>query len=122
MRMYVNAKTADQVNNGDLSGLGGWATFDDPARSIAQMRQNMALSETFRGKAPSDGPFYVVELQITKPMEVNVGFVGPQTDIPTSFAGTKHYRGGGTQIQIIDFNSRTDYVKIVAPPKKVGGP
>lgn len=86
------------------------------------MRQNMALSETFRGKAPSDGPFYVVELQVTKPMEVNVGFVGPQTDIPNAFAGAKYYTGGGTQIQIIDFKNRTDYVKIVTPPKKVGGP
>ncbi len=119
--MYVNAKTAAEINEGTLTGLGSWATFDEPVKSVAQMRQNMALKETFGGKAPSDGPFYFVQLEVTKTMQTRIGYVGPQADAATPLVGTAKYQGGGTQIEIVDFAKGQDYVRVIAPPKKVGG-
>ena len=121
MRMYVNAATAEEIRNGQKSGLGGWATFDAPVQSVSQMRQNLVLSEAFRGKSDLDGPFYVVEIQVTQRMRVNVGYVGPQDQAATTAIGAKAYQGGGTQIQLVDFDNRASFIKVIGTPKKVGG-
>ena len=108
MRMYVDAEQYASIAANRLDGIGGWATFDDAARTVFQMRQNMALPEAFKSSAK--GPFYVVELEVTRPMPANIGFIGPQGA----------YRGGGTQVQFVDYGARTGYVRIVGTPKPVG--
>lgn len=118
IRMYVNTAQAERLRQGDLTVLGGWATFDDPAKSVTQMRNNMALTEQF--KPAVSGPFYVVELQVTKPMPANVGFVGPQLDMLSASGTALKYQGGGTQIQLTDYVRRTDYLRVIVPPKCVG--
>lgn len=34
--------------------------------------------------------------------------------------GAKTYAGGGTQIQLVDYSNRSNYVTLVGAPKKVG--
>ena len=123
VRMYVNAEQAANIAAGRLTqGLEGWATFDNAAVSVNQMRNTMGLTEGF--KATSTGPFYVVELQVTRPMPANIGFVGPQ--FGNSAGDGIHalepakYGGGGTQIQLTDYFNRDYYLRVVKPPKCVG--
>lgn len=122
IRMYVNQVQADLLNRGETTGLGGWATFDAPVASAFQVRQQLALTQEF--KATSKG-LYVVELEVTRPMPVNIGFVGPQTGNGTG--GGLHavepnrYVGGGTQIQLPGFQERGSYVRVAVPPKCMEG-
>ena len=121
VRMYMDNTQYEKLAKQDLPGaLGGWATFDQPAQSVFQMRQGMALPERFKGA----GPFYVVELEVTKPMPASVGFIAPQPGNGTG--GGVHavepakYAGGGTQIQLPSWQTRADYLRVVQPPKCVG--
>ena len=118
MRMYVTKDQADLLNAGRLNGLGGWATFDAEAASIFQVRQQLALTQQFK---PTNQGLFVVELEVTKPMPVNVGFAGVQPGGGSAFGEPSKYAGGGTQIQLRDFGNRGDYFKVVAPPKCVVG-
>lgn len=73
----------------------------------------------------ASGGLYVVELEVTRPMPVNVGIVGPQVGNGTA-GGTRavepnRYVGGGTQIQFIDYSNRGSYVRVSAPPKCLEG-
>lgn len=77
------------------------------------MRQQAAITSQF--KRPSDGPFYVVEMEITKPVTSNVGFVGKQTETTGGLL-----RGGGTQVQFdetIRGIDRNGFLKPVSQPK-----
>ena len=75
-------------------------------------------------KATSTRPFCAVELQMTKSMPANIGFIGPQLENRTG--GGAHalepakYGGGGTQIQLTDYGQRGSYRRMMQPPKCVG--
>jgi hypothetical protein len=125
VRMYVNKDQAEAIEAGRLGdGLGRWATFDDPAGSLFQVRNQTALTEGFKS---TDRGVYLVELEVTKKMPANIGFVGPQPGNGTGKEPPYHakeparYIGGGTQIQIIDFVNRGSYFRNVSPPKCIGG-
>lgn len=95
--------------------LGGWATFDDVKSVAVDMRQNAAITNQF--KPTSNGPFHVVELEVQKTLNANIGFAGPQQDLVTNL------RGGATQAEFLisSTEKRTDYLKPVSMPKKLGG-
>lgn len=117
VNMIVDRKTAQAIVEGrtDKVVLGGWVTFDDMESLAIDMRQRAAISSKF--KAQSDGPFHVVELEITQPLKSNVGFVGKQTE---SSGGM--LRGGGTQVQIdeaVQGNERLQFMRPMGPPKQL---
>ena len=116
--MYLTAKQADELQRGEMLGLGGWATFDAPANSVFQIRQQLALTQQFK---PTDKGLFVVELEVTRPMPANVGFVGTQPGGGIAAGQPDKYIGGGTQIFLKDFANRGNYLKIVVSPKCVGG-
>lgn len=121
VRMIVDENGAADIRRAMQSGdfnnvkLGGWATFDEVKSVPVDMRQKAAITSAF--KPPSDGPFYVVELEVKKPVDVNVGFAGPQQ------AGAKNLRGGATQAEFLipSTEKRIDYLRPVSMPKKLGG-
>lgn len=122
MRMYMTSEQAEIAKKGETTSLGGWATFDEPAASIYQIRQQLALAQDFK---PTAKGLYVVELEVVRPMAANIGFVGPQAGAGTA-NGTRsvepgRYVGGGTQIQFMDYLNRGSYVRVVAPPKCIEG-
>ena len=66
-------------------------------------------------KPTADGPFYVVEMEITNPINSTIGFVGKQTD---GTAGL--LRGGGTQVQFdetVKGLNRNSFLNPVSQPK-----
>ncbi|MFT7722265.1 MAG: hypothetical protein QM788_05480 [Roseateles sp.] len=91
MRMYVTKEQAEFLHKGEMNHLGGWATFDTPPSSAFQLRQDSALSQAFK---PTDKGLFVVELEVTKIMPANIGFVGAQAGRQGEPA---KYIGGGTQ-------------------------
>ncbi len=105
VNVVVDQKTAQAIKDGLPYTLGGWATFDDVDSVAVSMRQRMAISGGF--KDPKDGPFYVVRVEIIKPVQANIGFVGPQTD-----RGGGLLRGGGSQVQLDDSTGATHVVAI----------
>ena len=115
MQMYVTKEQAEGLSKGELNNLGGWATFDARPESVFQLRQDLALPQAFK---PTDKGLFVIELEVTKAMPANVGFVGPQSGGPGQSA---RYLGGGTQIQFTDYSNRTSFVKLVGIPKCVEG-
>ncbi len=120
IRMIVDESGAASITkamqSGDFSGvkLGGWATFDDVKSVAMDMRQNAAVTNQF--KPASSGPFYVVELEVQKPLNANIGFAGQQKDVATNL------RGGATQAEFLipSNEKRTDYLKPVSVPMKLG--
>jgi filamentous hemagglutinin len=111
------ASITEAMRSGDFSGmkLGGWGTFDDIKTFSADMRQRAAITNQF--KPVSSGPFYVVEVEVQKRLDANLGFAGQQQDIATSL------RGGVTQVEFLipSINKRGDYIKPVSTPKKLEG-
>lgn len=109
------ASITEAMRSGDFSGmkLGGWGTFDDIKTFSADMRQRAAITNQF--KPASSGPFYVVEVEVQKRLDANLGFAGQQQDIATSL------RGGVTQVEFLipSINKRGDYIKPVSTPKKL---
>lgn len=122
MRMYVTEAQALKIRGGQMEGLGGWATLDDSAVSMFQVRNQLALPESWK---PTSKGLHVVELEVTRPMPANLGFVGPQPGNGTG--GGLHsvepsrYIGGGTQIQLVDYGNRGSYLKLIGQPKCIGG-
>jgi filamentous hemagglutinin len=113
VNMIVDAKTADAIKKGDPIIPGGWATFDDVNSVAVDMRQQAAITSQF--KKPTDGPFYVIEMEITQPVTSNIGFVGKQTDTTGGLL-----RGGGTQVQFdeaIKGMDRNTFIKAISLPK-----
>ena len=113
VNMIVDAKTADAIKKGDPVIPGGWATFDDVSSVAADMRQRSAITTRF--KNPADGPFYVVEMEITKPIQSNIGFVGKQVD-----PAGQVLHGGGTQVQFdetIRGADRNAFLRTTSIPK-----
>jgi filamentous hemagglutinin len=86
VHMVVDKATYDTLNTPGAStsrAFGGWATFDD-VPNVAYARNQLAI--TFDMKPSTD--LYVVEVQINKPINAQVGVVGAQ--------GTAS--GGGNQL------------------------
>jgi filamentous hemagglutinin len=113
VNMIVDVRTSDIIKKGDPLVLGAWATFDDVNLVATDMRQRMAIVSQF--KPTTVGPFSVVEVEIIKPVKVNIGFVGRQLE-PTGAL----LRGGGTQIhfdEAIIGGNRNTFLKIVSQPK-----
>ena len=113
VNMIVDAKTAGAITRGDAISPGGWATFDNLSSTAIDMRQRSAIANQF--KPSTDGPFYVVEIEITRPVNSNIGFVGNQTEKSGSML-----RGGGTQVQFdeaIKGKDRNDFLKVISEPR-----
>lgn len=129
VNMIVDKATADAINEaiakGDFSkvSLGGWATFDDVSSTAVDLRQRAAVTGEF--KPSSSGPFYVVELEVQKPLESNIGFAGPQFNrerLPNGEVigvGTL-LRGGATQAEfLIPAAERVHYLRPVSKPAQL---
>ncbi len=113
VNMIIDAKTADAIKKGDPITPGGWATFDNIGSVAGDMRQRAAITSQF--KPASDGPFYVIEMEITRPVNSSIGFVGKQTDTTGGLL-----RGGGTQVQFdesIKGADRNFFLKPTSQPK-----
>ena len=113
VNMIVDAKTALAITKGDAITPGGWATFDNGSSLIIDMRQRSAITSTFKPNV--DGPFYLVEMEITQSVKSNIGFVGKQTETAGGML-----RGGGTQVQFdeaITGKDRNAFLKVVSEPK-----
>lgn len=115
--MYVNEHQATALRESppDLSGLGGWATFDRTERTLTQVRQDFALLPEFKS-----GQLYRIEVEVAAPrVPVQVGFVGKLT----SKVDGVTYVGEATQVQLMNYDARSAQFKLVSPPKLVpGGP
>jgi filamentous hemagglutinin len=113
VNMIVDAKTALAISRGDAITPGGWATFDTVSLQATDMRQRAAITNQF--KPSSDGPFFVVEMEIIRPVNSIIGFVGKQADTTGSVL-----RGGGTQIQFdetIKGKDRNTFLKVTSEPE-----
>jgi filamentous hemagglutinin len=115
VNMIVDAKTAQAIVENKIEKIapGGWATFDDVSSVAVDVRQRAAISTKF--KSAADGPFYVVELEISQPLTSNIGFVGGQIG-----AAGGLLRGGATQVQFdeaIKGKDRWHFLKPTSSPK-----
>jgi hypothetical protein len=82
--------------------FGGWATFDNVPNQ-AYARNELALTQEMKGNVG-----YVVEVEITRPINAQVGVVGGQ--------GTA--AGGGNQLHfIIPLQDRASVFKVVGERK-----
>lgn len=132
VNMIVDAATAEQIeviikkggNDFSKVRLGGWATFDDVKSTSVDMRQRAAITGEF--KPASDGPFFVVELEVQKTLESNIGFAGAQVNkekIASDAISNLNtlLRGGATQAEfLIPAAERIQYLKPVSVPKVLG--
>lgn len=77
-------------------------------------RQRAAVTTEF--KPTSSGPFDVVEIEVQKSLNANVGFAGMQQDVTTLL------RGGATQAEfLIPPARRLEYLRPTSAPKKISG-
>ncbi len=120
VNMIVDRATADSINEALATGkldkfkLGGWGTFDDVNTVAADMRQRAGITKQFK---PNDqGPFYVVDMEVQRPLNANIGFAGPQKD------GVGTLRGGATQAEFLipSGEPRIEYLKPLSAPKRLG--
>lgn len=114
INMIVDKSTATAIveERVDKVVLGGWATFDEVQSVAVDMRQRAAILSKF--KPQSDGPFYVIELEITQPIRSSIGFVGAQAEASGSVL-----LGGGTQVRIDEAVKSTERLQFMRP---VGAP
>lgn len=102
VQMVVGEKAYRAMERGDVSeAFGGWATFDD-VPNAAYAGNELAMTSALTGKA---GQLYVVEIQVTKSINAQVGLVGAQGAAP----------GGGNQLHFfVPRDSRSSIFKYVA--------
>jgi filamentous hemagglutinin len=108
VNMIVDGKAAEAIKDRRPFVPGGWATFDDISSNAVDMRQRLAITKQF--KPTSDGPFYVVEMEIIRPVNSQIGFVGKQTE-----ETARLLRGGGTQIQFDEAIKGIDRNSVLNP-------
>jgi filamentous hemagglutinin len=111
--MIVDKKAAEAIKDQMPFVPGGWGTFDDIDSMSVDMRQRLAITSDF--KPSSKGPFFTVEMEVTKPIRSSLGFVGGQTGTSGALS-----RGGSTQIQFDEFvkgDDRNSFLKPVSEPK-----
>lgn len=97
--MVVDEKVWNEIGRGEFDrAFGGWATFDDvPTQTYA--RNQLAIT---RDMKPNAG--YVIEVEITKPINAQVGVVGAQGSAV----------GGGNQLHfVIGAADRASVFKVV---------
>jgi hypothetical protein len=92
VRMVVDKQTYDALT--DISGMadtsrafGGWATFDD-VPNAAYARNKFAITSEMKSINSS---LYVVDVQVAKPINAQVGVVGAQ----------RSATGGGDQLHFL---------------------
>lgn len=112
IHMVVDRKTAEMLRRNNMSKVGNWIGFDASKSVDKDMRQGFAVTSQFK---PEDaGPFYNVELEVTKPLETHIGFAGPQKD------GNAVLEGGRLQGQIlIPHSEKADHLKVIGQPTKL---
>ncbi len=73
VQMVVDKKAFDMITQeGEMNFVGNWATFDDiPNQAFA--RNNLAITNEFKKDVG-----YVVELEVVKPVNAQIGTVGQQ--------------------------------------------
>ena len=72
VQMVVDKTAFDRISKGDTTFAGNWATFDDiPNQAFA--RNDLAITNEFKRDVG-----YVVELEIVKPVNAQIGVVGSQ--------------------------------------------
>jgi hypothetical protein len=72
VQMVVDKTAYEMITKGDTNFVGNWATFDNiPNQAFA--RNNLAITNEFKKDVG-----YVVELEIVKPVNVQIGVVGEQ--------------------------------------------
>jgi hypothetical protein len=99
VQMVVSKDAYDQLGAGNMNFVGNWASFDNvPNQAFA--RNNLAITKGFK-----EDVGYVVELEITKPVNAQIGVVGSQG------AAT----GGANQLNFL-FDSRNggEFFKLVS--------
>ena len=104
IQMVVDETTyMNYINSGKTSiRYGGWGTFDDVPNQ-AYARNQLALTESMK-----ENVGYVVELEVTKPINAQVGVVGPQGSAT----------GGGNQLHfVIPPGDRATIFKVVGERK-----
>ena len=83
-------------------------------RNIQRFKGFLQISRSsFAGEMA--GKFYVVELEVTKPLKSNIGFVGAQKEVTAGLL-----RGGGTQVhfdEAIKGKDRWNFFKPFSSPK-----
>ena len=97
VQMVVSQSVYEEIKLGNVQ-FGGWATFDKVA-SQSYARNELAITNEFKKDVS-----YVIEVEITKPVQAQVGVVGKQ-------AGAA---GGGNQINfVIDPADRASIFKYI---------
>ncbi|MDR0779985.1 MAG: hypothetical protein LBF16_04730 [Pseudomonadales bacterium] len=98
VKMVVDKIAYDALSDGNMNFVGNWATFDDVPNQVFA-RNNLAITEGFKKNVD-----YVVELELTKPLNAQIGIVGAQ-----SFA-----IGGSSQVNFL-FEQRNggEFFKLV---------
>ncbi|PQQ24542.1 hypothetical protein C6H64_08750 [Photorhabdus luminescens] len=86
--------------------LGGWATLDH-IPNVDYVRNQLAVIPEFKPEIS-----HVQKFHIPEGIRIQTGPVGPQT------SGGKIYSGGGTQIQILNYEDRAK-LKPVGEPRKI---
>lgn len=72
VQMVVDKAAFDAIKEGNMNFVGNWATFDNiPNQAFA--RNNLAITNEFKKDVG-----YVVELEILKPVNAQIGVVGAQ--------------------------------------------
>lgn len=96
VQMVVDETTyLNYVNSGRTEmRFGGWATFDN-VTSQAYARNQLAITNEFKKDVS-----YVIEVEITKPVQAQVGVVGKQTGSV----------GGGNQLNFVIAEVRAESV------------
>lgn len=82
---------------------GGWAT-QDHIPDVAYVRKNLAVTPQFKPEVSHVQTFHIPE-----GVQLQHGMVGPQTH------GCATYPGGGTQVQILNYEDRAKLVPVGVP-------
>jgi hypothetical protein len=75
VRMVVDQRAWDAIGRGEFDrAFGGWATFDE-VPNVAYARNQLALTADMKSTSST---LYVVDIQVTKAINAQVGAVGAQ--------------------------------------------
>ncbi|TAK99768.1 MAG: hypothetical protein EPO09_00620 [Aquabacterium sp.] len=105
MRMVIDQGQYEKMNQAIRTGqnpatiLGSWAT-KDPVTSIADMRQNLAVTQEFKSNAQPNGlpnKFYVVEFTVAPGVGIREGTAGGMYD----YATRQVLPGGAQQVNFM---------------------
>lgn len=79
---FLEMKRLEAIGQNPASKLGGWATKDQ-VNSIADMRNNLAITEEFKPQTNKDrmaNKFYVVEFEVQPSVGLREGKAGSMYD------------------------------------------